>query len=340
MTVRPPLVEAVGLVKDFPFRGAAFGGRGARLRALAGVDFVIDQGEIVALVGESGSGKTTLGRCLTLLESPTAGEVRVEGERASLFGRKRIADERRRLQTLFQNATQSLDPRRSVGASIAEAFARGERGRRERAERVAELLTMVGLSAGFSKRYPHEISGGQRQRVGLARALAARPTLLVADEPTASLDVSLRGQILDLLRSLTQTKEGESLTLLLIAHDLAAVAHLAQRVVVLYWGTVVEMAPTREFFERPLHPYSIGLLASEFGSSFGARREALPAGDPPDPLERPLGCPYAPRCPLVRERCTRESPKLTAPSSDGLGRSVACFYPSEAERLLDPTPTR
>jgi ABC-type glutathione transport system ATPase component len=261
------LLEIRGLTKDYPLNRRRFAwkrGLGgspvspALRRAVDGVDLDVARGECVALVGESGSGKTTLARCALHLLKPTAGSVRFDGADLAALAPSELRRLRRRFQMIFQDPQAALDPRFTVGRAIAEPLAvHTDLGRRERERATAELLVRVGLAPDLAGRYPHELSGGQRQRVGIARALATGPDLLVADEPTSALDVSVRAQILNLLAGLRETL---GLALLLIAHDLAAVAHLADRVAVLYAGRIVEEGRAAELFARPQHPYTIALL--------------------------------------------------------------------------------
>ena len=257
------LVAAEGLTKEYPVRGGLLGRGAGTVRALDGVDLEVRRGECLAVVGESGSGKTTLGRCLVRLIEPTAGRIRFDGEDLLALPPAELRRRRRRFQMVFQDPYASLNPRQRVGAAVEEPLrihgAGGSGGRRERADRLAELLEMVGLPAELAGRYPHELSGGQRQRVGIARALASGPDLLVADEPISSLDASIRAQILDLLAHL-RLRLG--LTLLFIAHDLAAVERIADRVAVMHQGRIVELAPREELFRQPRHSYTVSLLAA------------------------------------------------------------------------------
>jgi ABC-type glutathione transport system ATPase component len=258
-------LEIRGLAKDFPLRAGLFSHRAGVRRVLQGVDLDVRRGECVALVGESGSGKTTLARCALLLAPPTAGSVRFDGEELAALAPADLRQRRRRFQMIFQDPQVSLDPRVPVGRTVAEPLAvHGLLPRRDRARAAADLLARVGLSPDLAGRYPHELSGGQRQRVGIARALATGPDLLVADEPTSALDVSARAQILNLLAGL-RTSLG--LSLLLVAHDLAAVAHLADRVAVLHAGRIVEIATATDLFAHPRHPYTAALLAAVPSSS-------------------------------------------------------------------------
>jgi oligopeptide/dipeptide ABC transporter ATP-binding protein len=323
----PALLEARGLSRTFPLRRGLFGRRVGEVRAVADVDLAIAPGEAVGLVGESGSGKTTIGRCLVGSDRPTRGAVLRRGVDLLSLPRKERARARLRLPMIFQDPWGALDPRATAGASIAEALrARGvARALFDRS--VADLLAEVGLAAAHARRYPHELSGGQRQRVALARALACAPELVVADEPTSALDTVSREQVLALLSDLHRTG---GLALLLISHDLAAVEQIAERIVVLYAGRVVESGPVQEVIARPLHPYTAALLAAVPGATPGAAIEpARRAGEVPLAEEGVAltGCPYRLVCPITRSRCEQETPELLAGES---GRPVACFYPGEA----------
>jgi oligopeptide/dipeptide ABC transporter ATP-binding protein len=342
------LLAAAGLEKRYPLRRSLLRRRRGSVAALAGVDLEVRRGECLAVVGESGSGKTTLALCLLRLLEPTAGRVTFAGEDLLALPPDQLRRRRRRFQMIYQDPYDSLDPRQRIGAALAEPLLlhrlvpQGETGRRRATRRRAvELLAMVGLPPSTAGRFPHELSGGQRQRVGIARALAVEPDLLVADEPVSALDVSVRSQILNLLAEL---QERMGLTLLLIAHDLAAVEQMADRVAVFYLGRIVELAPGAELFARPLHPYTASLLASvPVPSPESAWRRvrggATLAGEPPSPASPPPGCPFHPRCPVAQPRCRVERPELLAAAPEvgmapgttalaaGAGRRVACFYP-------------
>ena len=314
------LLRALGIRKHYPGRGA-FGRRAAAVRAVDGVDVEIPRGSTLGLVGESGCGKSTLARVLLRLEEPTAGSIELDGVDFLALRGARLRAERRKIQMVFQDPYSSLNPRLSIGSTIAEGI-RIHRLARGAAvtERVGDLLETVGLPREAASRYPHEFSGGQRQRIGIARALAVEPQIIVADEPVSSLDVSVRAQIINLLGDL-QARLG--LAYLFVAHDLGIVEHVSDRIAVMYLGRIVESAPSRELFASPLHPYTQGLLASiPPPRPGGGRVRAAISGDVPSPVDIPPGCAFHTRCPRALERCRRETPPLeeTAP-----GRLAACW---------------
>jgi peptide/nickel transport system ATP-binding protein len=297
-----------------------------RVRAVAGSSLTVERGQIVGLVGESGCGKSSLARAAVGLVRPAAGSVVFEGREVKPLTRRARPRELARLQMVFQNPYSSLNPRRKVGSQLGDALdALGLAPRRGRRARIEELLDLVGLPAAAAARFPHPFSGGQRQRIAVARALAAEPSVLVLDEPLASLDASAQAQLANLLVDLSRRL---SLSLLLISHDLAIVRHVADVVSVMYLGLIVETGPTRPLWSLPLHPYTealIGAVPSPDGR--GTLPEALP-GEVPDPARPPIACRFHPRCPYAFDRCSEEEPSLleVAPA-----RSAACWLRTGSE---------
>lgn len=316
-----PIVVAEGLVKHFPVRRGLFGRVGGLVRAVDGVDVQIAPGETLGVVGESGCGKSTLGRMLLRLIEPTAGTLRLEGQDLLALGTADLRAQRRAMQIIFQDPYSSLNPRMTVGQTLAEPLRlHGLHAGRER-ERVAELLHTVGLAPEHAQRYPHEFSGGQRQRVGIARALAVEPKLVVCDEAVSALDVSVQAQVVNLLQDL-QRRFG--LAYVFIAHDLAVVKHIATRVAVMYLGRIVETAEKNALFTAPRHPYTQALLAAIPQPEPGARRERpVLGGDVPSPLHPPSGCHFHTRCPHARPLCAEKTPVLEATPD---GHAAACHF--------------
>lgn len=306
------LLEVTDLKKHFPIKsGVLFQREVAAVKAVDGVSFQIYEGETLGLVGESGCGKSTTGRTILQLYRATSGSVKYKGKEITALKGAEMRKMRREMQMVFQDPYASLNPRMSVGRIVAEPLVvHGIGNRKERDERVAELLELVGLSAYFVSRYPHEFSGGQRQRIGLARALALNPSFIVADEPISALDVSIQAQVVNLLERL-QSDLG--LTYLFIAHDLSMVRHLCDRVAVMYLGKVVEIAQSEELYTNPLHPYTQALLSAVPVPDpvvEEQRQRIILKGDVPSPVNPPVGCNFNTRCPVSVDVCFDEDPKL------------------------------
>ena len=327
------LMRAEDLVKEFTVSGTGLGRRRSHtVQAVSGVSFELERGKTFSLVGESGCGKSTTARCLLRLIEPTSGRVWLntsdDGEEAvevTAADPETLRQLRKRMQIVFQDPFASLDPRMNIGATVAEPLVvHGIGTRKSRRERVKELLELVGLEPSFADRRPHEFSGGQRQRVGVARALALEPSLLVLDEPVSALDVSVRAQILNLLREL---QERLGLTYLFIAHDLSVVRHSSEKVAVMYLGKIVEMADRDALFSGPLHPYTHALLSAvpvPDPEVEAARRRIVLEGDLPSPANPPPGCRFHTRCPIAQPVCREVEPPLEAHDDR---HAVACHFP-------------
>jgi oligopeptide/dipeptide ABC transporter ATP-binding protein len=326
------LVQAEGLVKHFVARRSAFGRPLSHVQAVDGVSFTVEAGKTLALVGESGSGKSTVGRLVLRLIEATAGRMKFDRQDVFAFTEAETRAYRRQAQLVFQDPYASLNPRMTIGAMLEEPLAlHAIVPAARRRERVAELLEMVGLEPRFAPRYPHEFSGGQRQRIVIARALAVEPKLIVCDEPVSALDVSIRSQVLNLLRDLQRRLD---LAYIFISHDLAVVKHIADRVAVMYLGRIVESAPTDELFAQPRHPYTQALLSAIPVPRPRARRErTILSGDVPSPINPPAGCHLHQRCPHAVERCRVERPELI----DKGGHATACHRWEELE-AVNPVP--
>ncbi|MCB8839473.1 ABC transporter ATP-binding protein [Aurantimonas sp. VKM B-3413] len=324
MTDATIVLETHDVTVHFAGRASLFGKPASTVKAVNGVDLAIAAGETVALVGESGCGKSTLSNAIVGLQKPTAGSIKIAGQEVNGASRRQLNAIRRRVQMIFQDPALSLDPRSTIGATIGEpllvrGIARGAKLKR----RVGELLTQVGLRPEHAERYPHQFSGGQRQRVVIARALALEPELVICDEPVSALDVSVRAQILNLLVAL-QKRTG--VAYLFVSHDLSVVRHIADRVVVMYLGRIVEEAARETFFADPKHPYTRALMSAVPEANPAvqrAKQRYVLSGELPSPANIPSGCPFHTRCPLATDICLSERPELT-PRPDGA--RVACHH--------------
>jgi oligopeptide transport system ATP-binding protein len=336
-----PVVEVRDLAVHYPVtRGAIIQRRVGTVKAVDGVSFAVARGETLGLVGESGCGKTTIGRAILGLVQPTSGTILIRGRDVAQMSPHELKAMRRSVQLVFQDPYASLNPRMSIGEALAEPVRlHGLRSSEAAVQaRAHELLDLVGLSPAYSGRYPHEFSGGQRQRIGIARALACEPDLVVCDEPVSALDVSIQAQVVNLLQDL---QERLGLTYLFIAHGLNVIKHISTRVAVMYMGRIVEIGEKRQVYADPRHPYTRALLSAvplPDPRAERARKRIILQGDVPNPLDPPDGCRFASRCPIVIERCRRETPPLATLSGD---HPAACWRSSEVADLLgSSTPAR
>jgi len=325
--VTPPLLEVTGLARHYAV-SRGFLKPKAMVRALDGVSFSLDAGKTLAVVGESGCGKSTLARQITMIERPTSGSIVLEGEDIARSDRRARRRLRPRVQMVFQNPYASLNPRKKIGTLLEEPLVINARlSTGERRDRAREMMAKVGLRSEHYARYPHMFSGGQRQRIAVARALMLSPRLLVADEPVSALDVSIQAQVLNLLMDL---QDEMGMAYVFISHNLAVVRHIADAVLVMYLGKVVEYGGKTELFARPAHPYTRALMASTPVLSGGARRQrAQLRGELPSPLNPPSGCAFHRRCPFAIERCSAETPALRP----FRGVAVACHRAED----IDPS---
>ena len=322
---QPPMVDVDGLVVHYQTRGPGTVIRhNQTVHAVDGVSFAVRPNETLALVGESGCGKSTTGRAVLMLERPTGGSVHFDGQDLTTLPRNKITQLRRHLQMVFQDPIGSLNARHTVGYAIGEPLLVHKlRPKKQRADRVAELLELVGLPTDAADRYPHEFSGGQCQRIGIARALAAEPRFIVLDEPVSALDVSIQAQILQLLTDL-QSRLG--LSYLFIAHDLAVVGQMSDRVAVMYLGQIVEIAERDALYAGPMHPYTQALFSAVPEPSVSVPRRVVISGEVPSPIDPPSGCRFHTRCPLATDLCRDEAPALRSVGAD---HRVACHYAEE-----------
>ncbi len=324
-----PLLEVTDLVKHFPIKeGLLIDREVAQVRAVDGVSLTVHRGETMGLVGESGCGKSTLCRTIIQLLQPTSGSVRFEGREISGLSRKELRPLRREMQMIFQDPYASLNPRKRVGQIVGDPLKlHGIVSGKELKSQVQELLERVGLSSEHYNRYPHEFSGGQRQRIGIARALALRPKLIVADEPVSALDVSIQAQIINLLDDL---QDEFGLTYIFVAHDLGVVRHVSDRIAVMYLGKVVENAPADHLYSSPIHPYSAALLSAvpiPDPRENRGRQQVVLEGDVPSPINPPPACRFHTRCPRATDICSSEEPELKAHGPGG--HLAACHHPLE-----------
>jgi peptide/nickel transport system ATP-binding protein/oligopeptide transport system ATP-binding protein len=329
-----PLVEVRGLVKHFPLtRGVLIQRKVGAVQAVDGVSLDVRRGETLGIVGETGCGKSTTARLIMRLLDPTAGEIRFDGQDITNLKGSRLKAIRREMQMIFQDPYSSLNPRKTIGATIGQPFAIHGllAGKGERKRAVQELMETVGLNPEHYNRYPHEFSGGQRQRIGVARALALKPKLLIADEPVSALDVSIQAQVLNLLREM-QRELG--LTLVFIAHDLSVVRHMCDRVAVMYLGRVVEIGPGDALYDFPRHPYTGALLSAVpiADPSLRAGDRQLLSGDVPSPANPPRACRFHTRCAKAQELCSQEDPPL---QDKGTGTEAACHFPLTREEVAE-----
>jgi oligopeptide/dipeptide ABC transporter ATP-binding protein len=317
-----PLLSIRNLYKRFPVRGSLFSRQRSQVHAVEDVSFEVKRGHVVGLVGESGSGKTTTGRAVLRLIEPTAGEIVFDGVDLMTLSNAALRPYRRRMQIIFQDPFASLNPRMTVESIIAEGLrVHGLASGAARRARVVDLLEQVGLGGDHLRKYPHEFSGGQRQRIGIARALAVDPVFIVADEPVSALDVSIQAQVVNLLKDL---RERLDLTMLFIAHDLGVVEYLCDEVIVMYLGRIMEVAPAKQLYANPVHPYTQALLSAAPVPDPDARRQrTILAGETPSPINPPTGCVFRTRCPIATSECARVVPPLEPVAA---GHLKACIH--------------
>ncbi len=323
------LMEVKDLVKHFPIHGGVFFREIAKVNALNGVSFKIKKGETLGVVGESGCGKSTMGKAILRLYEPTSGSVLFNGKDIAKLNSKDLQVARKDMQMIFQDPYESLNSRHTIGDIIAEPFVIHKMGDQKfRNAEVKRLLKRVGLHESAMSRFPHEFSGGQRQRIGIARAIALKPKLILCDEPVSALDVSVQSQVLNLLLEL---QEEMDLTYIFIAHDLAVVKHVSDRLAVMYLGNIVEFTTAEKIYKSPLHPYTQALISAipVPDPEYVANKQVL-TGDIPSPANLPSGCTFHTRCPFATEKCKKEVPELKdAPGTSGETHLISCHYAGE-----------
>ena len=320
-----PLLKVEDLKVYFPIKGGIFGRTINYVKAVDGISFEVYEGETVSLVGESGCGKSTTGRAVLRLEEPSAGNIFFAGENMLTLSKRQLRKKRRYVQMIFQDPFASLNPRQTVKDILAEALSiQNIVPKEEIQKRVSELLEKVGIASYQQDRYPHEFSGGQRQRIGIARALAVEPKLIICDEAVSALDVSIKAQILNLLKKL---QHDLGLTYLFISHDLGVVRHISDRIIVMYLGKIVEMGDKHSIFENPRHPYTFALLSAIPVPDPEQKRERIVLkGDVPSPIDPPSGCRFHSRCPFATELCRKKEPALRQVPGMKTGHLAACHY--------------
>jgi oligopeptide/dipeptide ABC transporter ATP-binding protein len=329
MSGSTPLLEVKNLQKYFPVQGGFFGQTIGRVHAVDNISFAVRKGKTLGLVGESGCGKSTLGRAILRLTEPSGGEILYEGKDISKISASEMRALRRELQIIFQDPFASLNPRMSIREILSEPFEiHGLYPKpAERREQIVELLKEVGLNPEAADRYPHEFSGGQRQRIGIARALALKPKLIVADEPVSALDVSIQSQILNLMMDL---RDKYGLSYIFIAHDLAVIEHISDEIAVMYLGKIVEHTDSQSLYKRPLHPYTRALISSIPEPKVGAKKERkVLQGDVPSPINPPSGCRFNTRCPYAKDQCRTSEPALRNLGTETAPHWVACHFAGE-----------
>lgn len=310
------LIRVENLEKKFPITGGVFSHEVASIQAVQGISLAIKRGETLGLVGESGCGKSTLGRCMIRLYKPTSGKIFFEGKDITDLEGEELRELRKKMQIIFQDPYGSLNPRMTVGEILEEPLVIHNliESKKDRADRVIELLNLVGLRPESVRRYPHEFSGGQRQRLGIARALAVKPELIICDEPVSALDVSVQAQVINLLMDLQQKLE---LTYIFIAHDLKVVEHVSRRVAVMYLGKIVELARAEDLYRFPQHPYTKALLSAiPIPDPRVKENRIILKGDVPSPVNPPKGCHFHTRCPMVQDQCRVDAPLLNQTAKD------------------------